>query len=73
MCTPKSPQVQYVPQYIQAPQQTVAAPTIADAKVQKTGNTQRSKTAALSKNNIRTSARGRGEEATTTKKRLLGE
>ncbi len=73
MCTPKSPQVQYVPQYMQSPQQTVAVPTIANAKVQKTAGSQRSKTSALAKSSIRTGARGLGDEATTTKKRLLGE
>lgn len=67
MCSPKAPKVQPVKE------ETIAAPTVADASVQRAGNIQKNKTAALAKKNIKTTARGLGDPAVTEKKRLLGE
>lgn len=68
MCsTPKPPSVSN-----DAPQQ-VATPTLADASVSKASTNTRNKTASLASRNIKTSARGLTDEATTAKKGLLGE
>lgn len=68
MCsTPKMPEVKNEP----AP--TVATPTLADANVSKASTNTRNKTASLANRNIKTSARGLLDEATTQKKGLLGE
>lgn len=67
MCsTPKMPAVS-------GNTEVVATPTAADASVTKAKTAQRNKTAANSGRDIRTSARGISEEATTNKKKLLGE
>lgn len=67
MCSPKAPKAQ-----VQEPQQ-VATPTLADANVTKSSKGTKNKTAALANRNIKTSARGLTDEATTSKKGLLGE
>lgn len=68
MCSkPKMPKVS------STPTETVATPTAADASVTKAKANQRNKTAGNSGRDIRTSARGLADEATTTKKKLLGE
>lgn len=67
MCsTPKMPAVQ-------SNTETIATPTAADASVTKAKTAQRNKTAANAGRDIRTSARGISEDATTNKKKLLGE
>lgn len=67
MCsTPKMPDVQSVTE-------AVATPTLADADVTKAKTAQRNKTAALASRDIKTSARGLSDEASTKKKKLLGE
>lgn len=53
--------------------QQVATPTLADATVSKASTNTRNKTASLASRNIKTSARGLTDEATTQKKGLLGE
>lgn len=68
MCsTPKMPAA------ASASTETIATPTAADASVTKAKTAQRNKTAANSGRDIRTTSRGLSEEATTTKKKLLGE
>lgn len=68
MCsTPKMPTVQ-----ASEPQEAVA-PTYADAAVSKASTNTRNKTAALAGRDIKTSARGLGDNAATQKKELLGE
>jgi len=54
-------------------QEPVAAPTYADASVSKASAKTRNKTAALAGRDIKTSARGLGDDANTQKKELLGE
>lgn len=54
-------------------QKDIAAPTYADASVTKASSNARNKTASLAGRDIKTSARGLGDEATTKKKELLGE
>ena len=54
-------------------QDPVAAPTYADASVSKASAKTRNKTAALAGRDIKTSARGLGDDANTQKKELLGE
>jgi hypothetical protein len=54
-------------------QEPVAAPTYADASVSKASAKTRNKTAALAGRDIKTSARGLGDDANTKKKELLGE
>lgn len=69
MCsTPSTPS--YTPP---AQTETVAAPSYADASVTKSSTATRNKTAALAGRDIKTTARGLGDEATTEKKELLGE
>ena len=51
----------------------VATPTYADASVSKTSTSTRNKTASLAGRDTKTSARGLGDTAATTKKELLGE
>ena len=53
--------------------EVIATPTAADASVTKAKTAQRNKTAANAGRDIRTSARGISEDATTNKKKLLGE
>lgn len=67
MCTPKMPKVE------QQKQEIIATPTVADASVAKSRRNAQKKTASMSGKDIKTSARGLGEEAVTTKKKLLGE
>lgn len=68
MCsTPKIPSTK--PQE----QPVIAAPTYADAQVTKASAKTRTKAAALAGRDIKTSARGLGDEAKTQKKELLGE
>jgi len=54
-------------------QKEVAAPTYADAAVTKATASTRNKAAALAGRNIKTSARGLSDDASTSKKNLLGE
>ena len=70
MCTPKKV---YIPTAVTAPAASVATPTYADADVTKTSDNQRKKLSALANRNVKTSARGLGEEAVTAKRKLLGE
>lgn len=68
MCsTPKIPQVDTT---VQDP---VAAPTIADASVEKAASNTRNQQAALSNRNVKSTALGVLDEAETKKKILLGE
>lgn len=53
--------------------EVIATPTAADASVTKAKANQRNKTAANNGRDIKTSSRGVTEEATTNKKKLLGE
>ena len=53
--------------------QTVATPTLADASVSKASTATRNKAASLANRNIKTTARGLLDDATTQKKGLLGE
>jgi len=53
--------------------ETVSTPTLADASVSKASTNTRNKTASLASRNIKTSARGLLDDATTAKKGLLGE
>ena len=68
MCsTPKMPSTKT------EPQEEIATPTYADAAVTKASAKTRNKAAALAGRDIKTSARGLGDEAKTEKKELLGE
>lgn len=68
MCsTPKMSKVE------DKPAETVATPTAADASVSKASTNTRNKASSLANRNIKTSARGLTDEATTSKKGLLGE
>ena len=68
MCsTPKMPETDTTPQ------QEIAVPTQADARVSKTTTNTRNKSASLAGRNIRTSARGLAGNPQTDKKSLLGE
>ncbi|MDD3238232.1 MAG: hypothetical protein PHV37_09075 [Candidatus Gastranaerophilales bacterium] len=68
MCsTPSTPAVAST-----ADKEQVAAPTYADASVSKSSTSTRNKTAALAGRDIKTSARGLGDDAATSKKELLG-
>ncbi|MCD7739903.1 MAG: hypothetical protein LUH11_00935 [Candidatus Gastranaerophilales bacterium] len=53
--------------------ETVATPTYADASVSKASTNTRNKAASLSSRNVKTGARGLSDDATTSKKGLLGE
>lgn len=67
MCsTPKIPSVA-------SNTEVIATPTAADASVTKAKANQRNKTVANNGRDIKTSSRGVTEEATTNKKKLLGE
>lgn len=71
MCsTPSAPD--YTPP-AQVQQEQVAAPTYADASVTKASSSTRNKTAALAGRDIKTTARGLGDETETQKKTLLGD
>lgn len=52
---------------------TVATPTLADASVTKASTNTRNKTASMASRNIKTTARGLTDDATTQKKGLLGD
>lgn len=68
MCsTPKAPKAD------NTPVETIATPTAADASVSKASTNTRNKASSLANRNIKTSARGLTDEATTSKKGLLGE
>lgn len=62
-----------VPETTTSTIQNVSTPTYADASVTKTSDTQRRKIAGLSSRNIKTSSRGVQEDASTQKRKLLGE
>lgn len=68
MCTPNAPKTTTT-----AASEPIATPTYADASVQKAGTNTRQQTAALTNKNIKTTALGITEDATTKKKTLLGE
>lgn len=68
MCsTPSMPSVD-----TKAPE-TIATPTYADASVTKASAKTKNKAASLANRNIKTSARGLLDDATTQRKGLLGE
>lgn len=54
-------------------QETIATPTYADASVTKAGAKTRQKTVGLAGRDIKTSPRGLGDDAVTTKKDVLGQ
>lgn len=54
-------------------QKDIAAPTYADAEVTKASATQRQKQTRLAGRDIKTTARGLNDTATTSRKSLLGE
>ena len=67
MCsTPKTPSVP------EAKTETVKTPTLADASVSKAATNTRNTAASTANKNVKTSARGITEEATTNRKSLLG-
>ncbi len=51
----------------------IATPTLADASVTKSSANTKNKASSLANRNIKTSARGLMDDATTQKKGLLGE
>ncbi len=55
------------------PSEPVATPTMADSKVTKAAANQRNKAAANFGRDVRTSASGDNSQASTSKKKLLGE
>lgn len=68
MCsTPKMPTAEPVKT------ETIATPTLADASVTKSSATTKNKAQSLANRNIKTSARGLLDDATTQKKGLLGD
>lgn len=68
MCSPSTPSAAAAP--VQEP---IATPTYADASVEKAGSNTRQQKAALANRNVRSTALGVTEDATTKKKTLLGE
>jgi len=70
MCM-SSPKMPAAPAPVQ--QEPIAQPTMADAEVTKASATERKKLAGLAGRNIKTSARGLNDEASTNKKTVLGE
>lgn len=52
--------------------EAIPAPTLADASVQKAGANTREQTAALAGRNVKTTALGLSDDATTQKKTILG-
>ena len=68
MCSPSSHPAPVAP--VAEP---IAAPTYADADVQKAGENTRRQQAAVADANVKTSANGITEKAVTKKKTLLGE
>jgi hypothetical protein len=58
---------------VQAPVETIATPTIANANVQKAGSDARRQASAAANQNIKTTANGLNDFASTSKKKLLGE
>ena len=69
MCSPKTP----APAAAPAAAEPVAAPTYADAEVQKAGEVTRQQQQAQTNRNIKSTALGVTEDAATKKKTLLGE
>lgn len=69
MCSPKTP----APAVSTTASEPIATPTYADAKVQKAGTVTRQQQQAIVNKNIKTTALGITEDATTKKKTLLGE
>ncbi len=68
MCSPSVPSAAAAP--VQEP---IAAPTYADASVEKAGANQRGQQASRANRNIRSTQLGVTEDAVTNKKTLLGE
>ena len=68
MCAPSTPKYTAPKE-----QPEIATPTIADATVTKASDKTRIKAKKNSMQDVKTSARGLGEEAQTIKKSLLGE
>jgi len=56
-----------------AQQEPIQQPTMADAEVTKASAIERSKSEGLAGRDVKTSARGLGDEAKSRKKTLLGE
>jgi hypothetical protein len=54
-------------------QETIAAPTMADASVSKASTAQKNKAMSLAGRDVKTSARGLANDAKTNKKQLLGD
>ncbi|RAI15327.1 MAG: hypothetical protein DKM22_04245 [Candidatus Melainabacteria bacterium] len=69
MCSPKTP----APVASTAATEPIATPTYADAEVQKAGEVTRQQQQAQTNRNIKSTALGVTEDATTKKKTLLGE
>jgi hypothetical protein len=67
MCAPKMPKPEKTKEV------EIATPTLADAEVTKASEKTKLNAAKQANQDIKTSARGLGEEATTKKKNLLGE
>lgn len=70
MCSPKIPAATSATVVEQEP---IATPTYADAEVQKAGTNTRQQQASTTNRNVRSTALGVTEDATTKKKNLLGE
>ena len=68
MCSPETPAPAATVE-----QEPIAAPTYADAEVQKAGANTRQQQAATVNRNVRSTALGVTEDAATKKKNLLGE
>ncbi len=62
-----------IPKATQTEQKDIAAPTYADAEVTKASAAQRQKQTRLAGRDIKTSARGLSDSASTSKKSLLGD
>lgn len=69
MCSPETP----APAATTAATEPIAAPTYADAEVQKAGTNTRQQQQAQTNKNIKSTALGVTDEAATKKKNLLGE
>ena len=68
MCMPSTPKVTPAPVA-----EKIAAPTYADASVQKAGANERRRMAGLSSQDIKTSYQGLSDEPNVKKKQLLGQ
>ena len=73
MCSPKTPAPAAPAPAATVEQEPIAAPTYADAEVQKAGANTRQQQAATANRNVRSTALGVTEDAATKKKNLLGE